>query len=61
MDTVKGYFGMRKGSLAKLPNDGPLFIHLNNKAIVQVGLLDQASPICCLLSFLNMLTQKLAV
>ena len=61
LDTVKGYFGMRKGSLAKLPNDGPLFIHLNNKAIVQVGLLDQASPICCLLCFLNLLAKKLAV
>ena len=52
LDVVKGYFGMIKKSLAKLPNDGPLFIHLNNKPILQVGLLDQASPTILLFFFL---------
>ncbi|BDA43732.1 probable beta-glucuronidase [Coccomyxa sp. Obi] len=41
IDTVVGYFGMRKISIKPLPNNGPMFIHLNNKPIVQVGLLDQ--------------------
>ncbi|EIE19333.1 hypothetical protein COCSUDRAFT_58627 [Coccomyxa subellipsoidea C-169] len=41
LDTVKGYFGMRKAHIAPLPNNGPMFIWLNNKPITQVGLLDQ--------------------
>ena len=38
LDSVLGYFGMRKISVTPLPNNGPMFIHLNNKPIVQVGL-----------------------
>ncbi len=45
LDTVKGYFGMRKAHIAPLPNNGPMVIWLNNKPITQVGLLDQVSSL----------------
>lgn len=57
LDTVVGYFGMRKISVAPLPNTGPMFIHLNNKPIVQVGLLDQ---VCSCTFFLGCSINRLS-
>jgi hypothetical protein len=41
LDSVKGYFGMRKVSLGRTSPDAHLRIFLNNKPMVQFGFLDQ--------------------
>ena len=42
LDVVESYAGMRKIALGRTYRDGPLRILLNNKPILQLGLLDQA-------------------
>jgi hypothetical protein len=42
LDQVQGYAGMRKIATCQTSQDGPLRICLNNEAILQIGLLDQA-------------------
>ena len=45
LDEVSSYAGMRKIALGQTYPDGPLRILLNNKPILQLGLLDQARPL----------------
>ena len=42
LDQVESYAGMRKVALGRTYPNGPLRILLNNKPILQLGLLDQA-------------------